>query len=118
MKYGERLRRARKHAHLTQAQLAERSGVSQPNISDLENGEAEGSMYTAQFAEACGVRPIWLAEEKGDMVDGLYVQDERLKHLIMVCQDLPGYAVDQLVQQGDAMAKLAGQAGNKQGGNN
>lgn len=71
MKYGERLRFARQtHAKLTQEQLAEEIGnvCTQENISKLERGDATGSEFTAQFAEACGVRAIWLAEEKGPMV--------------------------------------------------
>lgn len=71
MKYGERLRFARHvHAKLTQEQLAEKIGhvCTQENISKLERGDATGSEFTAQFAEACGVRAIWLAEEKGEMV--------------------------------------------------
>lgn len=71
MKYGERLRFARQvHAKLTQEQLAEKIGhvCTQENISKLERGDATGSEFTAQFAEACGVRAIWLAEEKGEMV--------------------------------------------------
>ena len=110
MKYGERLVRARKHKALTQVELAERSGASQQTISYLENGEATGSEFTVQFAEACGVRPEWLAMEKGDMVDGIVIEGERLKHLFMVCEKLPDYAVDQLVQQGDAIAELIDRA--------
>lgn len=71
MKYGERLRLARQvHAKLTQEQLAEKIGhvCTQENISKLERGDATGSEFTAQFAEACGVRAIWLAEENGVMI--------------------------------------------------
>ena len=113
MTLGQRLKLARSHAGLTQAQLAEKAGVSQQTISNIESGSQDKSSEVVKFAMICCVRAEWLAEEQGEMVDGLYVQDERLKHLIMVCQDLPGYAVDQLVLQGDAMAKLAGQATKK-----
>ena len=109
MRYGERLRLARDHAGFSQQELAERikGACSQENISKLERSQtANGSEYTVQFAAACGVRPMWLAEEQGDMVDGYYVEDKRLVHLVRVCENLPGYAVDQLVLQGDAMAEL------------
>lgn len=71
MKYGERLKLSRKHAGITQAELATRigNGVTQAGISYLEKSEATGSEFTAQFAEACGVRPIWLASEIGPMID-------------------------------------------------
>lgn len=111
MLYGERLRTARKFAGLSQESLAEKAGCTQPNVTGLENSEtATGSEYTVQFAKACGVRPEWLAMEKGDMVDGIVIEGERLKHLFMVCEKLPDYAVDQLVQQGDAIAELIDRA--------
>lgn len=67
MLYGERLKAARKFACLTQKELAERSGVTQPTISQLETSEADGSMFTAQFADACKVSALWLATERGEM---------------------------------------------------
>lgn len=109
MKYGERLRAARNHARLTQQQLADRIGniCTQENISKLERGDATGSEFTAQFAEACGVRALWLADGSGEMVDGLYVHDERIKHLVQVCQELADYDVQRLVQAGDALKELS-----------
>lgn len=67
MRYGERLRQARKQAKLTQAELAEKIGgiCSQENISKLERGDATGSAFTIQFAAACGVDPMWLAVGRG-----------------------------------------------------
>ncbi len=107
MTYGERLRLARNHAGLSQQQLADKAGCSQPNVSVAENSATiTGSEFTVQFAKACGVRPEWLAMEQGEMIDGIVIEDEHLKHLFMVCEKLPRYAVDQLVQQGDAMAEL------------
>lgn len=107
MTFGERLRAARNYAGLSQQQLADAAGCTQPNITGLENStSAVRSEYTVQFAKACGVRPEWLAMEQGDMVDGILVEDERLKHLLRVCEKLPTYAVDQLVLQCDAMAEL------------
>lgn len=61
MIYGERLKAARLHAKLSQAELAELAKVSQANISKLEKGDATGSEYTVQFATACNICPIWLA---------------------------------------------------------
>lgn len=109
MKYGKRLRTARNHADLTQQQLADKiqNVCTQENISKLERSDATGSEFTAQFAEACGVRAMWLAEEQGDMVDGLYVHDERIKHLVHVCQELADYDVQRLVQAGDALKELS-----------
>lgn len=72
MRYGERLRAARRYAGFTQAELAvEIGGVcTQANISGLEKSlTANGSEFTAQFADACKVNPIWLATGKGEMHD-------------------------------------------------
>lgn len=70
MNYGERLKKARGHAGLTQAGLADAIGnaCSQENISKLERGNATGSEYTALFASACGVNHFWLATGKEAML--------------------------------------------------
>jgi hypothetical protein len=40
-----------------------------------------GSRRTARFARILGFSEDRLAYEKGEMVDGLYVQDERIKRV-------------------------------------
>lgn len=68
MKYGERLRAARKKAGLSQIGLAEKARVgTQENVSKLERGDAEGSEFTVQYAVACKVNPYWLATGEGDI---------------------------------------------------
>lgn len=62
---GERLRLARKNARLSQAALAEASGVSQQMISKLEVGKAESTGDIVKLARACGVDADWL--EDGDI---------------------------------------------------
>ncbi|KVC45183.1 repressor [Burkholderia diffusa] len=64
--YGKRLRAARKGARLTQKQLADKVGLKQATISELENDEYDGSAKTAAIADALGVNALWLAEGKGD----------------------------------------------------
>lgn len=121
MKYGERLRLAREHAGLTQQELAEKTGnvTSQMNVSKLERGDATGSQFTAQFADACGVRAMWLAEEQGDMVDGLYVDDPQLKAALSrpelvaalrLMEPLPRYAVNHVVKDIAETQELINQA--------
>lgn len=91
--FGERLYLARTYAKLSQTQLCKLAGVSQGNLGELEwNGD--GSMAAVRLAVACGVRPEWLAEGIGDMVDAdawpfeLVTRDEILalepRHLQMV----------------------------------
>lgn len=56
MSFGEKLRALRLSAGLTQAQLAERSGLHQMGISKLEQGAREPTLATAQaIATALGV---------------------------------------------------------------
>jgi transcriptional regulator with XRE-family HTH domain len=78
--FGKRLKEARKHAGLRQTQLAKLAGMSQSNVSELEN-TAFGSVATMQLALCCGVNPNWLATGEGSMLDAL-----------LVSEPTPGYA--------------------------
>lgn len=116
MNYGERLIKAREHAKLTQAQLSERLGkdadgkyyMSQSNISALERDpKTKGSLHTVKLARACGVNPDWLAYEEGEMVDGLYVDDERIKRGVMILEQLKAeYRLDDALELLNSVAKL------------
>lgn len=115
MRYGERLKIARMHAGLSQAELAARAKVgTQEGVSKLERTDAEGSEFTVQYATACGVRPEWLAMEEGEMVDGLYVHDEKLKRALVLLQSLPDYAVDQAVKDIASITELVRKASSGQ----
>lgn len=65
---GERLKEARKKAQLSQVELAEKAGIKQATVSELERGASRSSGYIVQLANACGVSPEWLAsgEESPD----------------------------------------------------
>ena len=67
MTIGQRVKRARKHASLTQKELGDAVGVRQATISDLEKGESRSSAYLVEIAKACGVRAEWLATGTGNM---------------------------------------------------
>jgi ribosome-binding protein aMBF1 (putative translation factor) len=55
---GSRVREARRRAGLTQAQLAERSGIPQPHLSRLERGEHSPSAITRKkLAAGLGLPP-------------------------------------------------------------
>lgn len=52
------LRGIRNKANLTQAQVAEKSGLSQGRISQIENGVVEPSLFAfVKIMTACGFRP-------------------------------------------------------------
>lgn len=65
----QRMKIARSHAKLTQKQLAEKAGVEQPAISQLETGKSLKSAHIATIAKACGVSAIWLDKGIGGMTD-------------------------------------------------
>lgn len=68
MELSDRIKAARKHAGLTQSQLADHVGIAQTAISQLESGKTLRSSYLLQIAEACGVSVMWLASGLGGMV--------------------------------------------------
>lgn len=105
MNFGERLHKAREHARLTQEGLAKESGVKQGTISKIERGDADSSTFTVQLAIACGVRPEWLAMGKGEMVDGIYVEDPKAKAVLMAMERMPEYKKDVLVATSNTLAE-------------
>lgn len=64
---GARLRKARNHANLTQAELAKRVGVTQSAIGNIEAGSRGLSSGVVRIARVCGVSVDWLATGAGDM---------------------------------------------------
>lgn len=68
MKLSERIKAARQHAGLTQRELADRVGIAQTAISQLESGKTQRSTYLFQISEACGVSAMWLANGTGQMI--------------------------------------------------
>jgi phage repressor protein C with HTH and peptisase S24 domain len=65
MELKDRLRQARKNAGLTQADLAERAGIKQASISEIERGLTRTSGYLVKLAQICGVDPVWLSDGSG-----------------------------------------------------
>jgi phage repressor protein C with HTH and peptisase S24 domain len=70
MNLSDRIKSARKHAQLTQRQLADRVGIAQAAISQLESGRALRTTYITDIASACGVSSTWLATGDGEMTGG------------------------------------------------
>jgi transcriptional regulator with XRE-family HTH domain len=74
---GNRLRELRKRARLTQVQLADRTGVSQPTISELETGLQEmGFTWARRFAQVLGCAAADLLPDE-DVPDRLRSDLER-----------------------------------------
>jgi transcriptional regulator with XRE-family HTH domain len=74
-----RLRALRRKAGLTQLELAERTGVSQPAISQLENGTRTLDLpWMRTFARALGCAPADLLDEQ----DNPYLLDDHERGLV------------------------------------
>ncbi|WP_314435509.1 XRE family transcriptional regulator [Massilia timonae] len=67
MSIGSRIRDARRAAKLTQKALAQKVGMAQASLSELETGESQGTTMIASFAAALGVSALWLETGKGAM---------------------------------------------------
>ncbi|MGA3682627.1 XRE family transcriptional regulator [Pseudomonas graminis] len=70
MELKDRLKQARKHADMTQSELAERAGIKQASISEIERGLTRTSGYLVKLATILGVSPLWLSEGVGSMSGG------------------------------------------------
>lgn len=62
MELKDRLKYARKKAGLTQVELAERAGIKQASISEIERGLTRSSGHLVRLAQICEVDPVWLSE--------------------------------------------------------
>jgi phage repressor protein C with HTH and peptisase S24 domain len=65
--FAERLNAAMNMASLSQAQLAERVGISQPAVQKMASGKTTGSRKMVEIARALNVRPEWLSAVIGAM---------------------------------------------------
>lgn len=68
MNLSERMKAARKIAGLTQTELADKVGIAQTAISQLESGKTHRSTYLSQIARACGVSAYWLETGQGEQM--------------------------------------------------
>jgi len=68
--FAERLNAAMSAAGISQGQLAEKVGISQPAIQKMTSGKTNGSRKMVELAHALNVRPEWLSSGNGSMRDG------------------------------------------------
>lgn len=78
MELKDRLKLARKQAKLSQTQAADKAGVDQATISNLERGRHLGSTHLLKIADALGVSYRWLTTGLGSMQT---VEDERAAYI-------------------------------------
>jgi SOS-response transcriptional repressor LexA len=82
MEYKDRIKAARRHAKLTQAQLGDLVGIDQASVSDLERGRSQRSSYNASIAKACGVSAIWLESGAGSMLGGDLIEATNVRDTV------------------------------------
>lgn len=68
MDLGARIKAARNHAGLTQAQLGKLVGMTQQMIQKLESGRADATAALLDICIETGVSPRWLARNEGEML--------------------------------------------------
>lgn len=68
MELKDRIKQARKYARLTQKELSEKIGITQPSLSELETGKSLSTSYIASIARICGVDPFWLETGHGKKI--------------------------------------------------
>lgn len=78
----ERLKFSREKAGLTQQQVAEKTGMSQPTYFKVEKGVTKRTTYLAELANLFNVSSTWLATGQGEMVvnSGIYVGGNNSNH--------------------------------------
>ena len=98
MTIGQRIRAARLDVGLSQKQLAHLAGMSQSNLSELENDHASTTTFTPQLAEVLKVPAIWLAEGRLTPAPDSYRQTAVfVRHLVEVIARECGVTLDDLV---------------------
>ncbi|BAK75796.1 transcriptional regulator, XRE family [Pseudogulbenkiania sp. NH8B] len=83
---GDRIKTEREKRSWSQAALAQRAGVSQTTITDLERGASAATTKLIPIARALKVNPHWLETGQGQRAappqgDGRYVAADSLEEL-------------------------------------
>lgn len=94
MNFAQRIKAAREHAGLTQAELAKRVELPQQVISKLENGKQYETAAIAKIANACGVNPSWLDTGNGEMM-GI---NPKIAHLNKLLEGQPDYVIEEAIK--------------------
>lgn len=105
MDFGARLRELRQRLNLTQAELANKLGVSQSYVSDLERGKEKPSDTLLYLIAALfHVRLEWLIEGKGEVFVDIH---EAIENLMKVYEDADKFAViEDILKAGKSVSLL------------
>lgn len=116
MSIGARFRQLRQSNQLTQDAIGSLCEVSKGMVSQWESDDGiPSSERIMLLRKRLHFSVDWLLTGEGEMVDGLYVQDEKLKRALQLLQELPDYAVDQAVKDIASITELVKKASGTHG---
>lgn len=103
--WNKRLTIAREAAGLTKTNLAQKVGVSNPTVTDWENGEIKKleAENLLNICEILKIRPRWLQFGEGKMRD-LY-DDPKINRVSVAMQSMPEYKKDMIVQASTTLSE-------------
>lgn len=107
MNTGARIKQLRKSLGLTQKQLADKVGIKQPTVADLENGHSAGSAFLASIANVLNVNALWLETGKGDPGRAVPVTDDAKEQLLRYYEALSPPEVARLLDYAQDLFKIA-----------
>lgn len=105
MSLGDRFIAARKHARLSQQELALRLGCSQGLISKIERGDQNETSLIVKVAQICGVNSFWLDSGDGEMVIEYLPQTNQQKQVLIAMQKMRPYDEDAMVKISNSLAE-------------
>lgn len=103
----DRLRSALAESSLTQAQLAEKVGISQPTLSDLINVPGTGSQHIARIAHYLNVRALWLDTGEGPRYESDFFLSPTESEIISIWRKLPAESQRLILAQFRAVAETS-----------
>jgi transcriptional regulator with XRE-family HTH domain len=103
--WNKRITIARKASGLSKTDFAKRVGVSNPTVTDWENGEIKKleAENLLNICEVLSVSPRWLQFGEGSMAAN-YI-DHKIQIVQRAMENLPEYKKDILVQTSTALAE-------------
>jgi DNA-binding Xre family transcriptional regulator len=113
----ERFTLAIEQTNLRPTDIAKAIGVSNATVSDWESGETK-KIEGENLLKVCDllkINPKWLLFGKGAMSSELNIEDKKLKHILMIAQDLPEYGKDKAIKELTDITELIRQAQAHQG---
>lgn len=114
---------------MSQKELADKIGIKQPSLSELETGESAGTTYLARIASVLAFNPLWLetgrgpkeyeptsAREPAGLLSSLEVKAEsaaelRLLSIYRLANMREREAIDDTVEQMRRLIETRAQAG-------